>query len=802
MPTNGIRNSVACDLLSPCTGKTRSSSDGAPTPLTTQPYQNRSSGRPPTAVVAIVLTMLACVLCARPTHAQNTGATIRGFVTSASSGQPLIDVNVFVQDSLGQVFGSVTEENGVYLIARLAAGEYVLQATHVGYHPFTDTLAVLAGELRELDIEMRPRERSLDVVEIVDDRVSRSTEIQAGLQTVKPADIELIPSPDITGDLALFLQALPGVVTIGDQGGQLFIRGGEPSQNLVLLDGILLYQPFHLLSFYSAFSSDIIAQADVYAGGFGSKYGGRLSSVIDVTSRSGNLREFGAEFTASPFQVSGLVEGPIDKAGKLSMLFVGRHSIVEEVASSYLKRDIPFRFNDFFGKIYGVARQNGRVSFTGIRTYDRGTVGDDIGITPLSEIRYTNEGIGGRYLYLPGSIPVLGEFAINASRLSTELGPSDAPIRTSTVERINISADISHYVTIGQVKWGVFARTLGFDSALGGTFQDLTLDREFVTESGIYLEPLLRLSNGMEIEPGLRVHAFPSRSDVFVEPRFRMNWDRGRDQISAAIGVYHQEVVGVNDRRDATSVFTAWAATPGRASVPRAVHIIAGYRIQPAPRWDVSAETYFKDLSNLFIAEWTAYPRLTTRLQPADGRVFGVDLRAEYRHPRVYAYINYGLSSVEYRAKQPSLLLWFGSETFKFRPAHDRRHQINAVVSTDIRGFNISMRWQFGSGLPFNRALGFDGFVLLDSDIDVFESEGDRRVIYERPFNGILPTYHRLDVSVEKTLTIGTADFTILGSVINTYDRANIFYLDVFTLRRANQFPLVPSLGIKASFNQ
>src|SRR5690606_37759505 len=145
---------------------------------------------------------------------------------------------------------------------------------------------------------------------------------------------------------------------------------------------------------------------------------------------------------------------------------------------------------------------------------------------------------------------------------------------------------------------------------------------------------------------------------------FRFSLERERDRISAAFGVYHQEVVGVNDRRDATSIFTAWAATPFDR-VPRAIHLIAGYQRRPSPRWDLSVEGYYKDLRNLFIAEWTAYPRLTTRLQPADGTVFGADFRVEYRHPRLLLYVNYGLSSVQYRAKQKSLVLWFGSETFR-----------------------------------------------------------------------------------------------------------------------------------------
>src|SRR5690606_29321866 len=251
-----------------------------------------------------------------------------------------------------------------------------------------------------------------------------------------------------------------------------------------------------------------------------------------------------------------------DKSNKISLLFVGRHSVVEEAASSYLQRDVPFRFNDFFAKVYSVARQNGRLSVSAIRTYDRGVVGEDIGITPLSEIRWTNEGVGGRYLYLPGSIPLLGEFSISASRLDTELGSAEDPVRTSRIERVNVSADVSHYTTFGSVRWGVFARTLGLDSKLGGAFQDLALDNEYLTESGIYFEPVIERWSGIRLEPGLRIHAFPSKSRAFLEPRFRFSLERERDRISAAFGVYHQEVVGVNDRRDATSIFTAWAATP------------------------------------------------------------------------------------------------------------------------------------------------------------------------------------------------------------------------------------------------
>jgi len=173
----------------------------------------------------------------------------------------------------------------------------------------------------------------------------------------------------------------------------------------------------------------------------------------------------------------------------------------------------------------------------------------------------------------------------------------------------------------------------------------------------------------------------------------------------------------------------------------------------------------------------------------------------EYRRAPFTGFITYGISSVEYTAKQESIALWYGDEELSFRPAHDRRHQVNAVAAFNFDSFDINIRWQFGSGLPYNRALGFDGFLLVEGGLDVFTEPGSRRVIYERPYNGTLPTYHRLDVTAQKKITFdnGISLSGLLG-LINGYDRTNLFYLDVFTLRRVNQLPIIPTFGLKMEF--
>jgi len=747
----------------------------------------------------LILFLLLAPGLNRPYSAHAQSSTVRGFISDMATGLSLPGANVQFTGINDDVFGTAANNDGFYAISRIPAGRYIFKASYVGYKSLVDTLVIQSGVITAYSVALEPRTEVVGEVLVDAERDTGTASITAGLQTVLPADIERIPSPDISGDLASYLSALPGFVTIGDQGGQFFIRGGEPWQNLVQLDGMIIYQPFHILGFFSAFPTEILSSVDVYAGGYGAKYGGRISSVIDVSSRHGNRKRFAGSASVSTFLVSATAEGPIDRNKKFSFLASFRQSIIEEGASRVINDPVPYKFNDFFGKLYGEITENSRVSISVIQTTDSGTSPPDIGLTPLAEVRWRNQAIGGRYLVLPGNSPVLADITFSYSRIDTELGPESNPIRSSLTSRFNTAADMTFYGGAADIRWGLFARTLRLSSDLGGLFQNLELKNEYLTEVGIYAEPDFKPTSELTVTPSLRIHTFPSKRNTFIEPRLRAVWENRKHRFSGAFGVYHQEIVGVTDRRDATSVFTAWTAIPDQEDVPSAVHSILGYGYRPTETLSVSAEVYYKWYSNLSIAEWTGFPRLTTRLQPADGRARGIDLRVELKKRLVYGHVTYGLSWVNYEAQQSSLQLWYGTNSFSFRPAHDRRHQINFLVGGRVKGLNLTARWQFGSGLPFSRAHGFDGLVLVDNVIDVFKEPGSRRVIFERPFNGELPTYHRLDMSADYSFDVSAARVMLQVSILNVYNRKNIFYLDVFTQQRTDQLPIIPSIGIKVS---
>ena len=750
----------------------------------------------------LLFLLLALVLlpASSPPEAYAQTATLRGFVTSRADGQPMPGVNVVLRSEGGELIGSATDSDGFYAL-RVAAGTYVVQATFVGYVPYADTLALAAREIRMLNIALADDEAELgEVVVETEAETAGAAANVAGLQTVRPGDIELVPTPDISADLVNYLVTMPGVVTGGDRGGQLFIRGGEPSQNLVLLDGMHVYQPFHLVGFFSAFPSEIIQTADVYAGGYGGRYGGRLSSVIDISTRTGNKQRFSAAVTAAPFVSTARLEGPL-LPGKVSALVSVRESVIEQGAAKIVDEPLPFDFGDAFAKIHANLSESSQLSMSAISTHDRGRLGlppgaEGAGITTEDEVGWTNRAVGGRFLLLPARLPVLAELLLSYSRMENRFGPSGNPLRTSAIQHVGFAANLAHFLGSLDFRWGLFVGTSTLDSELGGQFQNLVTDREYVTEAGAYVEPEYAFGFGLRVQPGVRLHAFPSKSRTFVEPRLRLIWEAGAHRLSGAAGLYHQEFTGLNDRRDAGDVFTAWTAAP-LGVVPEAMHLLGGYRLRAASWLDVSVEGFYKDLDGLVVPEWTAFPRFTTRLQQADGQVKGFDVRLEVTRPWFYGFVSYGFARVDYDAPIRALQLRENIEAVRYSPPHDRRHQVNVVATTSVYGFDLSARWQLGTGLPFNEALGFDLFVLLDSLVDVGETFGDERVIYAWPYTGRLPAYHRLDLSVDRSFRLKRAVATVQASLINAYDRRNLFYLDLYTLRRVDQLPFVPSLGLK-----
>ncbi|NBW93085.1 MAG: hypothetical protein EBR20_01720, partial [Bacteroidetes bacterium] len=211
-------------------------------------------------ISAYLLILLTAVL---PVSAQQS--IVRGTVVAEKDGEPLQGVNVALYTGESLVAGTASGSDGIYALADLPSGSYTLRASFIGFMPWEQEIDIGVSDRRIINIVLIEGETELEEVVVESDSDAGMARVRAGQTTVRPADVERIPSPDVSGDLVNYLTTVPGIVSIGDRGGQLFIRGGEPWQNLVLLDGMWVYQPFHILGFFSSFPSEILQQVDIYA---------------------------------------------------------------------------------------------------------------------------------------------------------------------------------------------------------------------------------------------------------------------------------------------------------------------------------------------------------------------------------------------------------------------------------------------------------------------------------------------------------------------------------------------------------
>ena len=718
--------------------------------------------------------------------------TLRGFIIDQSNGATLDGANIVLIDEGEILRGTVSNADGFYQLTGIQPGEYALRISFVGFVTHQDTLVFGASPLVTHSVALVPGQELDELVIEQEGGVSR---LRAGLQQVRPSDLERIPTPDPSGDLATYLQALPGVVSLGDRGGQLYVRGGTPSQNLVLLDGTMMYQPFHIIGFFSAFPQDLISSVDVFAGGFGARYSGRLSSVIDVTMRAGNDQKREGAASIGPFLGSLRLEGPLVK-GSLSLLGSVRTSLIEQTAPTLVGESLPLKFSDVMFKLQGTDRNKNRCSLTGVRTYDRGRVSADEQRTEV--FKWSNAVLAGHCASISPRSSTFVEANAGFSYTSNAVGDVVRPERSADAWLLNTDLHITYPIEALDLQGGFFLQVEGGKYRLAEQFQGIRISRSFLVGTGVYGGASLKIGDKLDIEPSLAM-TFPLNYRVALEPRIRLAWhpwgSERHTTITGAVGLYHQTVEGISDERDVGSVFTAWIPGPVDERRSRALHALLGWQ-QRLGTLNWVAEGYYKRLKNLPVPIWSALARFTTSLTLADGEVYGVDMRLEYQRRPFYAYIGYGYSWTRYTTAQENFGLWLGDPIQSYHPPHDRRHQVNVVWSYSPGVFGVNLRWQYGTGLPYTRSIGTDSFIRLTNLPDIRERYGNPRFLYERPYEGRLPAYHRLDASLEYEIDLRRAGLTIQAGAINLYDQKNLFYFDLFTFQRVDQLALFPYISI------
>lgn len=736
-------------------------------------------------------------------------ATIRGYIYDADNGQPVIYANVYLN---GTTLGTTSDANGFYNLSDVPAGTYYLMSTYIGYDSVRSEIKVSKNEIISRNLYLKPSGVLLGEVKISASRERAKTEVQVSKIAVTPKQIKSLPSIGGDADIAQYLQILPGIVSTGDQGGQIFIRGGSPVQNKILLDGLNIYNPFHSLGFFSVFETEMIRNVDVFTGGFNAEYGGRISAVVDIKTREPNKSKLSGYASVSPFMGKLLIETPLSKfeqgKGSTSLVVTGKKSLIENTSKSLYKYasnvdsiGLPFSFSDFYSKLSVVAGNGSKFNLFGFNFTDGYN-------NPLvANIGWENTGVGADFTMVPNSSDIIIKGTVGYTNYDLGIKESTDK-RNSGIREFGATVDFTIFRNKSEIKYGFDVRAVKTDFNFVNPYGIPLSQEQNTTEFSTYVK--YRQSIGkLVIEPSARLMYYASQTRFSPEPRLGLKYNVTNSiRLKAAGGFYSQNVLGTSNERDVVNLFYGFLTSPESSvqgldgqnlsnKLQLAKHAVGGIEIDVKDNLQLNIETYLKNFNQLIVVN-----RNKTSIQQSDyavetGKAYGIDVSAKLEEVRYNLFVAYSYGFVN---------RFDGEQTYY--TVFDRRHNLNALATynLDRKGdFQISVRWNLGSGFPFTKTQGFYNQLQFTEGAAtdyLTENPGQVGVLYSQTRNGgRLPYYHRLDISISKTFHFTKhANLEINASVTNAYDRANIFYFDRIRYSRVNQLPVMPALSAKFAF--
>ena len=748
------------------------------------------------------LLFLFSILLFTSTVFGQTG-NIRGFIYDKSSGEPIMFCNVFLQ---GTTIGAPTDINGMYNISKVAAGDYTIMVTYIGYDTSSVNISLKAGKVLTKNLEISESSVKLNEVRISAERAEMKTEVRAAVIKITKQDMEMIPTIGGEPDLAQYMQVIPGVVFTGDQGGQLYIRGGSPIQNKVLLDGMTIYSPFHSIGLFSVFDTDIIRNTDVYTGGFSSEYGGRISSIMDIKTIDGNKKSFGGKLSANTFGSKLFVEGPLLGNGKSSFVFSGKTSYLDKSSELLYKHPIlyfdekgmPYSYTDLYGKFSLHGNNGSKINVFGFNFQDK------VHYKGISELNWNSKGIGSEFILIPGSTPVLieGNFAYSSYNIS--LDEVSSPLRESGINGYNMGFDFTYFQPKGKIKYGFDIHGFSTDFTTYNSVNSKIEQNENTSEFSAYINYQISTTRFI-IEPGFRLQKYTL--GVSPEPRLGMKYiasDRMRFKVSS--GYYSQNILSTTSDRDVVNLFSGIISSPEeipdqedgnpyKHKFQKARHLIAGIEYDISRSIDFQLEGYIKDFTQLTNINRNMTSNTDDEFIIESGVAKGVDALVKFKSKKLYIWAVYSLGFINRND---------GERTY--HPHFDRRHNVNFVTSYKFgkrESWKADMRWNLGSGFPFTQTQGFyENLTFADGiNTDYTTTNGELGIEYAELNQGRLPYYHRFDASVSKSIKLNkSSNLDMTLSVTNAYNRENIFYFNRVKYERVNQLPIMPSFGASITF--
>lgn len=758
------------------------------------------------------LTYLISLLCYGAAQAQNI--TVNGYISEKKSAERLIGATVFVP---AKSIGTASNSFGFYSITLPATNDSVeLRVSYIGYTPYTIKLA--GNRDHTLNIEMAATQ-NLDEVVITSQKDALQTRTQMSSIDLPVSTIKSLPAFLGEVDILKAIQLLPGVQGGNEGTSGLYVRGGGPDQNLILLDGVPVYNASHMFGFFSVFNADAVKSVEVIKGGFPARYGGRLSSVIDINMKEGDKNEFHGEGGIGIVASRLTLEGPIQK-GKSSFMVSGRRTYVDVLAAPLMATSntkAGYYFYDLNGK---ANIQLGKKD----HLYVSGYLGNDK--------FYTKEKDGIVYDFRNslqwGNITAVGRWNHEFSRklfgnLTTYY--SQYKFQISSVEKSNYGGFTEDFLL--KYSSGIFDKTVKYDfdflpspnhyikagagivahtytpGALQTRLTDQNIDttlgneRTDANEIDAYIEDDIRIGSRFKTNIGIHWTGFAVNGQFYtgLQPRVAMRYLLSDDISLKASYVQMNQFIHLLTNSSVGLPTDLWVPVTEKVPAQKSQQGAAGIAYTHRNGMEISVEGYYKTMDNVIeykegASFFNTIDSWQDKVEIGKGRSYGAELFVQKKKGRFTGMLSYTLS---WSKRQFDNLN--GGKEYPYR--YDRRHDIKVAGIFNInKNIELSADWVYGTGnaitLPIGVYQGPNG-----NDITVY---GDR--------NGFrMPAYHRGDVSIKFTKQKKRWQRSWIISAYNVYDRRNAFYIYTDTdnagytqFKQISLFPVIPSISYQFKF--
>ncbi|BBE17825.1 TonB-dependent receptor [Aquipluma nitroreducens] len=772
--------------------------------------------------------------------------TISGYITDAQTGEQLYAATIFEQNSQA---GTTSNRFGFFSLS-LPEGLVNLKISFVGYISQSRTISLKADTFLEIALKS---DNKLEEVVVKGNSGSLANSVSLGHVKISSKGLGKLPSLMGEKDLMKSITILPGVQQGSEGSSGIFVRGGSPDQNLILLDDVPLFNVSHLFGFVSVFTPEAINSIDFYKGAFPARYGGRLSSVIDLRMKDGNKFKRESSLTLGPISSQFTTEGPIQK-GKSSYFFSVRRTLfdlifqgISKLANADFEGDvIPFyAFHDISGKInfrineknhlyWSFYSGNDKLSFDYINhtqwadgknetqrasgTIQWGNLMTALKLnTRINSRMFLNTTLSGS-LFNYGNLFAGGNETIRDN--ITEKNDFSFEY-LSQIQSFGIKSDLDIYGnTDSPVQTGVFTsmnnylpgrqiikRNDGSDENASHKISGI--------DYGFYVDKKFRINSQTNISAGLRnvFQTIVNQKTYFAfEPRLSANWrqnDQTNFEISYALMTQTIHLLSNGNIGLPTDI---WVPST-RQIRPETSHILsAGMKKTLTNSLKLSVEGYYKRLNHVIsFAEGQGVldvgENWEGKIISGKGRAWGIENELRYSRSKIESWISYTLAWNERKFTEMNRNRWFPY-------VYDRRHKIDSGVIWQIsKGWSASATWTFQSGAPATYSgLDYSGYPnnlsYSVSDFLTGNAIDASRIQYYKKINGVrLPAYHRLDLGFTREWGSSEKRRALSISIYNVYNRMNPYLIytkakpnGTVGMKQFTLFPIIPSISYRVSF--